>query len=117
MACPSADRAALPVPDWVAAHWAGVKASDGSTRPDDPIRPGHVPYQAWRDWLATAESSARLSSKLGVAARAAARERSALARTYWELDRDGMESIEAEADALKIREVYARDVFERKEWQ
>jgi|GEM_PF-3754018 len=111
MACPSADEAALHVPDWVVAHWAGVaKAGVGATRPDGPIRPGHVPFSAWRSWVLSRENLTLPSTGLGIAARCAARERSGLARTLRHLDPNDDEE-KAEMEARAIRESDARIIF------
>jgi hypothetical protein len=111
MACPSADEAALPVPDWVVAHWAGVGSSRG-TRPDQPIVPGHVPFAAWSQWIMPSDDASRPSVGIGVAARAAAFERSALARTLQRLDPDE-DPEAAEEVAREVREGAARSVFAR----
>lgn len=112
MSCPSADKAALPVPDWVVSHWAGINAAVGATRPDGPIAAGHVPFTTWHGWAITPDNSPRLSPGLGVAVRSAARERSALARTIQRLDPDDDPNY-AEEIAREIREVDARTVFAR----
>lgn len=110
MACPSADEAALPVPKWVVAHWAGVKAVP--YRPDGPIVPGHVPFAAWSGWVMTPDDASRPSVGLGVAARSAAIERSALARIFHQLDPYG-DPENAEEVARQVREVDARSVFSK----
>ena len=112
MACPSADEASLPVPDWVVAHWAGVKAASGGTRPEGPITPGYVPFAVWSGWVVTPDDRLRPSAGLGVAARSAARERSALARTFRRLNPDE-DPESAQEVARAIREVDARSVFAR----
>ena len=108
MACPSPDEAALPVPDWVVAHWAGIKAGTG--RPGGTIVPGHVPFAAWSGWVMTPDNESRPSFGLGVAARAAAIERSALVRTLHQLDPNG-DPEDAEKVAREVREDDARSVF------
>ena len=113
ISCPSADEAALPVPDWVVAHWAGVKATSGGTCPEGPIAPGHVTFAAWSGWIMTPEDAPPLSDGLGVAARSAARERSALARVFRQLEPNG-DPQNAEKDASEVREVDARSVFSKK---
>jgi hypothetical protein len=112
MTCPSADEAALPVPDWVVSHWAGVKATAGATRPDGPIVPGHVPFSVWRDWAAAPDGVPLPATGRGVAARAAVRERLALTRIFRRLDPDDDPELAAE-DARTTREVDARAVFAR----
>lgn len=110
--CPSPDEAALPVPDWVVAHWAGIKAASGGTRPDGPIVPGHVLFAAWSGWVMIPDPAASPSAGLGVAARSAANERSALARAFRQLEPDD-DPEHAEGVAREIREVDARSVFTR----
>lgn len=111
--CPAADEAALPVPDWVVAHWAGVKAAPpGATGPDRPLVSGHVPFAAWSGWVTTPSADPRPLARLGAAARAAALERSALALTFQQLKPDG-DPEEAGTIAHEVREVDARIVFSR----
>ncbi|APW63209.1 hypothetical protein BSF38_04773 [Paludisphaera borealis] len=111
IACPSADEAALPVPDWVVAHWAGVRAAQG-TRPDEAITPGHVPFAVWSRWGMAQRGSSRLSPGLGVAARSAALDRSALTETFRRLEPDD-DPEQAKQIAREIREVNARMIFAR----
>lgn len=111
--CPAADEAALPVPDWVVAHWAGIKsAPPGATRTDGPLVPGHVPFAAWSGWVTTPGDDPRPSVRLGVATRFAARERSALALAFQQLEPDD-DPEDAERFASEVRQVDARIVFTR----
>jgi hypothetical protein len=112
MACPSADSANLPVPDWVLAHWAGIKAASGASRRDGVMSSGHVPFATWKSWIAKPEPTAGLSDGLGVAARGAACERSALAGILGQMDPDSGLDL-AHEDAREIREKAARLVFAR----
>ena len=107
MACPSADDAVLPVPGWVAAHWAEVKAAKGATPSEDPIVSGHVPFEDWKKWIGTADQAARPTEGMGVAGRSAARERSVLAETLKKYFSDDV----AQEVAKEIREVHARTLF------
>jgi hypothetical protein len=114
ISCPSADEAALHVPNWVVAHWAGLEASSGGTRPDGPIPPGHVSFAVWSGWVVAPDGVARPSPKLGIASRSAARERSALARTLEQLSPHD-DPVSLQDEALMIREVNARKVFKRED--
>jgi hypothetical protein len=112
MACPAADEAALYVPEWVVSHWAGVKSAAGATSPDQPIVPGHVPFSVWREWAKAPAEAPRPAAGLGIAARSAARERSALVHALQRLDLGG-DREEAQEVAREIRELDARAVFAR----
>jgi hypothetical protein len=114
MSCPSADEAALHVPNWVVAHWAGIEATSGRNRPDGPIPPGHVSFAAWSGWVMAPGGIVRPSPELGIASRSAARERSALARTLERLSPDD-DPESFQSDARTIREVDARNVFRRED--
>ena len=116
MICPSADKAAFHVPDWVVAHWAGIKAAPGGIRPELLIVPGHVPFATWSGWVMPPDDAPRLSPGLGVASRSAARERSALSRTLGRMDPDDDPESAVEV-AHTIREVDARMVFFKTEDQ
>jgi hypothetical protein len=114
ISCPSADEAVLHVPNWVVAHWAGIEAASGGSRPDGPIPPGHVSFATWSGWVMAPDGVTRPSHELGIASRSAARELSTLARTLRRLSPDDdPESVQN--DAREIREVGARKVFKRKD--
>lgn len=110
MACPARDSATLPVPDWVVAHWAGVRRADGGPGAEAPSPPGgpadgHVPLATWRGWVAPPAEAIPLNPALGRAARSAAREGSALLGTLRTL-------MDADDDRrCDIREGYARAIF------
>jgi hypothetical protein len=114
MACPSADEAALHVPNWVVAHWAGIEARAGGSRADGLVPPGHVSFATWSGWVMEPNVIATAPPALGIASRSAARELSTLARTLERLSpHDDPESFQN--DARTIREVDARKVFNRED--
>ena len=114
MTCPSADEAALHVPNWVVAHWAGIEASSGGSRPTGPVPPGGVSFATWSGWVMAPNGIALPSPALGIASRSAARELSTLARTLERLSpHDDPESFQN--DARTIREIDARKVFNRED--
>ncbi len=112
MVCPSADDAAWHVPDWVVAHWAGVEAAQGGGQSQELIVPGHVPFSAWASWVEEPDAAPRPSAGLGAAARGAAKERSAVARTFERL-KPGGDPDDAEREAGYLREGDARSIFAR----
>jgi hypothetical protein len=114
MSCPSADEAALHVPNWVVEHWAGIVATSSGSRPDGPIPPGYVSFASWSGWVMAPDGVARPSPELGIASTAAARERSALARTLEHLSPDD-DPESAKEVASTIRERDAREVFRNKD--
>ena len=113
LACPAADDAVSPVPDYVLAHWAGVVAAkDAAGSSKTPVM-GHVPYAVWESWIPAGNDGppviAPEAARLGGAVRAATTDLHRLRAALEPMVDDDSER--ARDFAHRVRLDYPREMF------